>query len=289
MRWLVTGGAGQVGRCTLSVIQLWDGTAEVWSPAHRDLDVGDSHSLLSALNAFLPDVIINCAAWTAVDKAEDNLRDVVRVNVRAPQVMARWLRTFPEVALVHLSTDYVFGGGKAPYREDAPGSPLNTYGSTKWAGECAIRRRKPSRFAVVRTSSVFGGNGRNFVDSIVRQVHAGDEVRVVNDQLCQPTSAKDLSLRLVEIAARLASENIVGGTFHVTNGGLATWYDLATEVVRNLNLDPNLVRPIGTSDFPTRARRPSNAILLDTRLTTVGIQPLRDWRHALAESMSTGQ
>ena len=281
----MTGGSGQLGGFLDEAIHRWDPHADVWMTTRRDLDIAEEGALIAALDSVRPQIIVNCAAWTAVDDAESNPLAAARVNVEAPRLMADWLGRQSTGTLLHVSTDYVFGDGVAPYREDTPGCPLNVYGRTKWEGERAVAHALPDRSLIVRTSALFGGPRHNFVRSIARQAAEGRPLRVVDDQWCQPTSAKDLSRLIAQLAVRHAQGDASGGIYHATNGGRATWYDLACEVLKGIGADPDAVVPVSTSDFPRPARRPVDAHLVDTRLGAAGIDQLRDWRQALAEAL----
>jgi dTDP-4-dehydrorhamnose reductase len=229
-------------------------------------DVGDRTGVDAFVRAFKPDVVVNTAAFTAVDAAEDDPASAFRVNRDGAANVAAAARD-ARALLIHLSTDYVFDGTKAsPYVEtDAP-HPLNVYGASKLAGETAVLALDGTAL-VLRTSWVFSAEGRNFVKTILRLASERQELRVVDDQRGTPTFAADLAQAIVTIAERVSSateREKLGGVYHVAGSGDATWYRFACAIVEaaaDRNGPPTELRAIPTSDYPTRAKRP-----LDSRL-----------------------
>ncbi|GAB1824368.1 dTDP-4-dehydrorhamnose reductase [Herbidospora sp. RD11066] len=259
-RWLITGGGGMLATDLVRVLQ----GAHVTAPTRSELDITDETQIAEAVaNA---DVVVNCAAWTAVDDAETREADALRVN--APLKLA-------ELAgrkLIHVSTDYVFSGeGTDPWPEDAPTGPINAYGRTKLAGERAVLNNNGT---VVRTAWLYGAHGPNFVRTMTRLEQSHATVNVVADQHGQPTWTHDLAIQIVDLAG-------AGGVFHATNSGATTWHGLAQEVFRLLGADPARVRPITSAEFPRPAPRPKNSVLANTRS-----KPMRDWREALTDAWS---
>jgi dTDP-4-dehydrorhamnose reductase len=272
----VTGAAGQVG----SEIAPHLPHHEVFGLTRDELDLGDRHSVEQALGAFLPDAVVNCAAWTEVDACEADLAKAMRINALGVRHLAVACARIGS-HLVHISTDYVFAGDKdGPYDEWDEPAPRSVYGRSKLGGEIEVARHADS-WAVVRTSWVFGRRGKNFVDTILAKARAGDTLRVVTDQRGCPTYAPDLA----GVLARLAVEQ-GRGLFHVTNTGACTWNELARTAVALAGLDPAAIGEARTADFPRPAPRPANSVLASSALAGAGIPPLRPWAEALADRIA---
>jgi dTDP-4-dehydrorhamnose reductase len=271
---LVFGAGGQVGAELVAVSR--ERGYEVIGLARGEHDITESAATRERILAERPDVVFNAAAYTAVDRAESEPDLAVAINVVAPGVIASAAAEAGS-RLVHYSTDYVFdGSATAPIPEDAPVAPLGVYGRTKLAGEEAVRAAGGQAF-VVRTAWVYGHHGSNFIRTVLRVTRERGEMRVVDDQRGSPTWARDLaraSLRLVDLAPP--------GTYHLTNGGDCTWYELAVAVVEDAGVDAR-VTPIATSEYPTPARRPAYSVLDNRRWRDTGQPPLRHWREAVAE------
>jgi dTDP-4-dehydrorhamnose reductase len=259
MKVLITGGGGQVGRALgasapagLKVVAL----------RHGELDIGHENDVRSCLEAQRPDVLINAAAYTAVDRAEGEPEIAAIVNVRGPEYLARAARDL-RVRLIHLSTDFVFDGmSSVPYRPDARTAPLSVYGATKRAGEEAVLRTLPDHSLVLRTAWVYAAEGHNFVLTMLRLMAANRGVRVVADQVGSPTAAHSVA----GVLWALVAHPELSGIHHWTDAGVASWYDFAVAVAEEglaaglLATEPRVV-PIATSEYPTRARRPSYSVL----------------------------
>lgn len=233
------------------------------------LDLLDARAVRDLVGAYRPRVVVNCAAWTAVDAAEAYEEEALAINGHAVGTLADAC-TRAGARLLHLSTDYVFDGrGREPYREDGPTGPLNAYGRTKRAGEVAALREG---HYVIRSAWLYGAHGRNFVATMAGLAAGRDTVDVVDDQRGQPTWTADLAGLLV----RLGHSDLPPGIYHGTSSGETTWYGFAREIFRLVGADPGRVRPISSADFPSAAARPANSVLAHTRC-----EPLRDWREAL--------
>jgi dTDP-4-dehydrorhamnose reductase len=243
---LVTGGSGLLG---LALRRVFPG-------AFSDrFDVIDLDACRAAIGALRPEVVINAAAYTAVDKAESEPAAAYAVNERGPENLARACRDLG-ARLVHFSTDYVFNGlADRPYVESDPPGPLSVYGAGKLAGERAVLAIMPDAL-IVRTSWLFGPWRKNFVAKILDKARAGENLRVVDDQQGCPTYTLDLAE-----AVRALIDGGHQGLFHVTNQGRATWYDLTRVALEAAGLDPSLVRPIKTGDLDLPARRPAFSVL----------------------------
>ncbi|MGI5482494.1 dTDP-4-dehydrorhamnose reductase [Streptomyces lavendofoliae] len=270
MTWVVTGAGGILGRDVLTCL---GGGAK--GLTRRDLDVTDRDAVLAALRGLRPSVVVNCAAWTAVDDAESREPDALAVNGTAVRHLAEAC-ALTGSALVHVSTDYVFDGhARVPYAEGAVPGPSTAYGRTKLAGERAVLEVLPERGYVVRTAWLYGAGGGNFVRTMIRLAAARETVDVVDDQRGQPTWSADVAARLVRLVGAPP------GVYHATNGGEGTWYDLARETFRLLGADPARVRPVASAAFPRPAPRPSYSVLGHARWREADLPPLRDWREAL--------
>jgi dTDP-4-dehydrorhamnose reductase len=268
---LLTGRNGQVGS-ELAVALQPLGT--VVATDRRALDLADPNSIRNAVRDAKPGVIVNSAAYTAVDKAETEEPLAMRINGEAPGVLAEEAKRLGAL-LVHYSTDYVFDGKKdRPYVEDDAPAPAGAYGRTKLEGEKRIRA-SGCRHLIVRTAWVYGEGG-NFVRAILRQASQGNPLRVVNDQFGAPTWARDIA----QVSAQLIHEG-AQGTFHVSAAGVASWYDVALEVLRLSALQVD-VRPVSTTEYGARAPRPGYSVLDNGKLAAAGIALIADWQSRLA-------
>ncbi|MFE5209528.1 dTDP-4-dehydrorhamnose reductase [Streptomyces sp. NPDC056600] len=281
MRWLVTGAAGMLGRDTAQ--ELARRGEETVTLGRAELDITSEDDVRAALAAHRPDVVVNCAAYTAVDDAETDEATALRINGDGPRTLARACAEQGTARLIHVSTDYVFDGrATAPYPEDHPTAPRTAYGRTKLAGERAVLDELPGRGAVVRTAWLYGVHGGNFVRTMTRLESRRDTLDVVADQRGQPTWSADVAGRIADLGARLGADDPdATGVFHATSSGEATWHELAQEVFRLLDADPARVRPVTSEAFPRPAPRPAYSALAHHRWRPLGLPPLRDWRAAL--------
>jgi dTDP-4-dehydrorhamnose reductase len=298
MRILITGVTGQVGWALLSrlpsgaaLLSRLPGGAAIIAADRTTLDLARPQALAAALDRLEPELIINPAAYTDVDKAEDEPALAMRVNGEAPGAIARWAAA-RAVPLVHFSSDYVFdGSGEKPWRETDPPRPLSAYGASKLAGENAIRAAGGA-FLIVRTSWVYGAHRANFLRSIVRLARERTELRVVADQIGAPTSAALIAHAVADILAA-DPENLrrrfaqAEGLVHLAASGATSRHGFACAIVaglkrRGVRLAVEQVRPISSDEYPARARRPRNSRLDLSRLAEMfGITP-SSWEDALA-------
>ncbi|PZT75041.1 MULTISPECIES: dTDP-4-dehydrorhamnose reductase [unclassified Streptomyces] len=278
-RWLVTGAGGMLGRDLTAALAREGATAVA---ADRSaLDIADPARVRAAFDAHRPAVVVNCAAWTAVDDAESREADALRVNGTGPAVLAEACRAHGSV-LLHVSTDYVFAGdADRPYPEDAPTAPRGAYGRTKLAGERAVLETLPDTGHVVRTAWLYGAGGANFVRTMIRLEAVKDTLDVVDDQRGQPTWTADLAALLTALGRAALDGTAPAGVQHGTSTGEVSWYGLAREVFRLLGTDPDRVRPTDSAAFARPAPRPAYSVLGHDRLAAAGLAPLRDWRTAL--------
>lgn len=281
-RWLVTGAGGMLGRDLTAALARED--AAVVAAGRAALDIADPARVREAFAAHRPAVVVNCAAWTAVDDAESQEEAALRVNGTGPAVLAESCREYGSV-LLHVSTDYVFAGDAVlPYAEDAPTAPRSAYGRTKLAGERAVLETLPDTGHVVRTAWLYGAGGANFVRTMIKLEGVKDTLDVVDDQRGQPTWTVDLAAQLVRLGRAALDGAAPAGVYHGTNGGSTTWYGLAREVFRLLGADPDRVRPTSSAAFARPAPRPACSVLAHDRFAAAGIEPLRDWRTAIGEA-----
>ncbi len=224
------------------------------------------------------DVVVNCAAWTAVDLAESHQEQATEINTRAAGVVAR--AAYEQGArIVQMSTNYVFDGeARTPYAEDAPLSPRTTYGRTKAAGERAVREAAPGRHLILRTGWLYGAHGSCFARTVTRIAREHGIVDVVDDQYGQPTWTRDVA----DLMVRLVGRDAPVGTWHATAGGQTTWYGFAREVVASAGLATDVVRPTHSSTFQRDAVRPAYSVLRHDRLTQHGIAPIGHWQERWA-------
>lgn len=278
---LVTGVSGQVGHAVARRLSGVVRASRSGEGADVALDLADASAIVRVLRAVKPTVVINPAAWTLVDRAEDEPEAAARINTTAPAVLAEELAKTGG-ALVHFSTDYVYSdAGDQPLDESTPIAPINTYGRTKAEGDRLVAELLP-RHVVLRTSWVYAAMGTNFVRTMLRLGAEREELRVVADQHGAPTSAEFLA----EVVARVL-EREVPGVYHATCGGETTWHGFAEEIFRQARalgapLKVARVLPIGSGEFPTRAKRPTNSRLsCDKLVSTFGL-PQVAWADALA-------
>lgn len=279
MKVLITGAHGQVGRCLLASTP--PGVTAI-GLTRAQLDVGDAEAVTQALRTHAPAVIINAAAYTAVDRAETEMESARRVNGMGPRHLARAARACG-ARLVHISTDFVFDGrSSVPYAPNAPTAPLGAYGLTKLEGEQAIRELASDTSVVLRTAWVYAAHGANFLRTMLRVMAEKRQVRVVADQIGSPTSADSLAGVLWALARRPD----ITGVQHFTDAGVASWYDFAVAIAEEATflglLAPDVrVAAIATVDYPTPARRPAYSVL-DKRalLSALALEP-DHWRVSL--------
>ena len=281
-RILVFGGGGQVGSA-LKALPLPDG-AMLAAPTRAEADIADRAAVDAMLDSGSWTAVINAAAWTGVDAAEDAVADAFAANAHGPAILADATRR-RNIPLIHISTDYVYDGSKAtPYEEDDRTAPLGVYGASKLAGEEAVRTGNP-RHLIVRTAWIYGGSGRHFLKTMLRLAGERDRLRVVDDQWGTPTLAGDLAAALLALALRddLPERR---GIYHFANRGETTWCRFAREIfaLSAARGGPSAeVEAITTADFPTPARRPANSRLSTGRIERdFGIVP-RQWDDALKD------
>ena len=280
MTWFITGGSGQLGIAVSDELGRRGILFRAWGS--QDLDISKGPIVRDVVSQLSPAVIINCAAWTDVDGAESNEPQASRVNRDGAENIAMAAKHCG-AKLIHLSTDYVFSGeGKTPWQVDDSIDPQSAYGRTKADGERRVLAIYPENSSIVRTAWLYSPWGKNFAKTMTRLAINGEgEIKVVNDQMGQPTSAVDLAKQLVE----LGLSNSPAGIYHGTNSGDATWFEFAQEIFKLAGADIDRVVPVSSSEYPRPAKRPAYSVLSHDAWAKTSIKPMRDWRIALEEAM----
>jgi dTDP-4-dehydrorhamnose reductase len=272
MKIIVTGARGQLGFDVLR--ELKDRNYyDVLGIVSEKLDITDNQSVKKFMKQEKPDVIIHCAAYTSVDKAEDNQEQCYDVNVNGTKYLVDAAKTY-NAKFVYISTDYVFSGDKIDqyHINDTP-NPKSVYGKSKYLGE--LETLKHNKYFIIRISWVFGKNGNNFVKTMLKLGNERKELSVVSDQIGSPTYTRDLSRLMVDMI-----ETDKYGIYHATNEGECSWYEFSKEIFNIANIKINVI-PIATSQYPTRAKRPQNSTLSKQSLVKNGFIPLSPWQDAL--------
>jgi dTDP-4-dehydrorhamnose reductase len=280
MTWLITGGSGQLGIAVSQELGLRGLEFSAWGS--KDLDITKSPIVLDLISKLSPKVIINCAGWTDVDGAECNEQSASRVNSEGAGNVALAAKVIA-AKLIHISTDYVFSGlGETPWKVDDAINPQSAYGQSKAEGEKGVLTIYPERTTIVRTAWLYSPWGKNFAMTMTKLAINGDEkVRVVDDQVGQPTSAIDLAQQLIVLG--LSTSPV--GIYHGTNSGQATWYEFAQEIFELAGEDVARVIPVSSSEYPRPAKRPAYSVLSHEAWEKTSIMPMRHWRNALADAM----
>ena len=287
LRLAVTGRNGQIARA----LQSCAGAGlNVLPVARPELDLSSAEDPTALFRQYSPDVIVNAAAYTAVDKAESEPELARTINARGALLVARAAAQL-DIPIIQISTDYVFDGtATRPYREDDATSPINVYGATKLEGEHAVRSTTTNH-VILRTSWIYAAEGTNFVRTMLRLAEQRDEIAVVDDQRGAPTSAHDIAPAIAVLARRLVDsphDASLRGVFHMTNKGEATWADFATEIfkISKAQGGPSArVNRIATAEFPTAARRPMYSILDLSKISQIEDISMRHWTEALQSAM----
>lgn len=281
MKILVTGESGQLARSLVERVRLHP-DFELTTVGRPAVDLERAGSAAEVIKAVKPDIVINAAAYTAVDQAEDESERAFKINAEGAGEVAAAAASVG-ASIVQISTDYVFDGqSNQPYDEAAATNPISVYGRSKLAGEEAVRESN-GRHTIVRTAWVYSPFGRNFVSSIVSAAATRPELFVVSDQRGCPTSALDLA---DGVLALISSAQFRGEVFHLAGNGAASWFEFATEIMEQCALfgKPNVpVRPIFTDDWPTRAARPRNSVLNGEKFERLVGFAMPDWRSSVAE------
>lgn len=273
MRILVTGVKGQLG---------YDVMNELAKRGHtgigvdvEEMDITDAEKVEQVIKESEVEAVIHCAAYTAVDAAEDNAELCHKINAEGTENIAKVCKEL-DLKMIYISTDYVFNGeGTRPWDPDDEREPLNVYGQAKYEGELAVEKYL-EKYYIVRIAWVFGVNGKNFIKTMLNLGKTHDHLTVVNDQTGSPTYTYDLARLLVDMI-----QTDKYGRYHATNEGLCTWYEFACEIFKQAGMDVS-VAPVSSDEYPAKAKRPSNSRMDKSKLTANGFQPLPTWQDALS-------
>lgn len=272
MKVLVTGVKGQLGYDV--VAELTKRNIEAIGVDIDEMDITDAKSVSTVIKEANPDAVIHCAAYTAVDAAEENVGICRKVNVDGTQNIANVCKEL-DCKMVYISTDYVFDGqGTRPWEPDDKQTPLNVYGQTKYEGELAVSETL-DKFFIVRIAWVFGINGKNFIKTMLNLAKTHDSLTVVDDQYGSPTYTYDLARLLVDM---ILTDKY--GFYHATNEGICTWYEFACEIFKTAGIDIK-VTPVSSEEYKAKAKRPYNSRMSKEKLTKNGFDRLPTWQDAL--------
>lgn len=271
MKVLVTGVKGQLGHDVVN--ELEKRGHEAVGVDIQEMDITDAVSVRQVLTEAAPEAVIHCAAYTAVDAAEDNEELCRKVNAAGTENIARVCRDL-DCSLMYISTDYVFNGqGERPWQPDDKREPLNVYGQTKYEGELAVEQLE--KYFIVRIAWVFGVNGKNFIKTMLNLGKTRDTITVVSDQIGSPTYTYDLARLLVDMI-----ETDRYGRYHATNEGLCSWHQFAVEIFRQAGMNVNVI-PVSSDQYPAKAKRPANSRMDKSKLDAAGFKRLPLWQDAL--------
>ena len=272
MRILVTGVKGQLGHDVMNELAKRGHTGI--GVDVEEMDITDAKKVDEVIRASEVEAEIHCAAYTAVDAAEDQVELCRKINAEGTENIAKVCKEL-DIKMMYISTDYVFDGeGTRPWEPDDERHPLNVYGLTKYEGELAVEKYL-DKFFTIRIAWVFGVNGKNFIKTMLKLSETHDELNVVDDQIGSPTYTYDLAVLLVDMI-----ETEKYGRYHATNEGLCSWYEFACEIFRQAGRDVK-VNPVSSDEFPTKAKRPHNSRMDKSKLTENGFTPLPAWQDAL--------
>lgn len=272
MKVFVTGVKGQLGHDVMNELKKRE--IHAIGVDIDEMDITDADQVEKVIKDAAPDAVIHCAAYTAVDAAEENVDICRKVNAQGTENIAKVCETL-DIKMMYISTDYVFNGqGERPWKPDDEREPLNVYGQTKYEGELAVEKYV-KKFFTVRIAWVFGINGKNFIKTMLNLGKTHDKLTVVNDQTGSPTYTYDLARLLVDM---IQTEKY--GRYHATNEGLCTWYEFACEIFKQAGMDVS-VSPVTSDEYPSKAKRPANSRMDKSKLAENGFQPLPEWQDAL--------
>ena len=280
VKWLVTGGEGQLGRAM--ALELSMGKCDFISLSHSELDITDQAQILDWFARESPDVVLNCAAWTNVDLAEDHEAYAWSINAEGPKLLAEECSRIG-AKFIHISTDYVFSGASnKPWSEGESQTPLSAYGRTKADGERLVLNAYPGGTYLIRTGWLYSPWGKNFVKTMIEKaLEDSHQIDVVGDQIGQPTSAIDLAEQIHE----MVQKDVAPGIYHGTNSGQASWFEFAQKVFALLGQDIGRIHSIKAIELARPALRPSFSVLGHDHWREEGMKTMRNWQIALEATM----
>lgn len=283
MKLLVTGATGQLGSEFCQ--QITSSGLEIIAPGRKELDMEqDAEQISNKISEYRADWVVNCAAYTQVDKAESEPERAFAINRDAARAIAQGVNNYGG-RLLHVSTDFIFAGDRSvPYREDDVAGPLGIYGKSKYEGELAVLNECPSAL-ILRTAWVYGKHGHNFVNTILRLTAEREEIRVVDDQYGTPSWTRDISNAMLALIS-----NDEDGIYHYTNEGVASWYDFATAIVEiaselGMKLKVSRINPVPTEAYPTAAKRPAFSVLSKAKIRPIMQDSIPYWRNSLRQML----
>jgi len=278
MKWLIAGANGQLGSCLQQTLESNSIEAEAYS--REEMDISDYSHVQEVINRVKPDIVVNAAAYTNVDRAEIDQSEAFAINKEGVANLANASKLI-DARFIHFSTDYVFSGERTkPWQVSDATNPISKYGESKLAGELEIKSIYPDNSLIIRTAWLYSPFGKNFYKTILNKAINGQEmVRVVNDQIGQPTNANDLA----ELTVKAVSKKVLPGIYHGTNSGTCSWFDFAKYVFEIAGEDENRVVPVPSSEFATKAQRPKYSVLDGQKWLESGIEPLRPWKDSVRD------
>jgi dTDP-4-dehydrorhamnose reductase len=280
MTWLVLGVNGQLGQELINLLKTKN--IEAIGTDRNEIDFAKPNEIAEKIDKLKPSQIVNCGAYTQVDKAEEEIELANLINAQAVGVIAKYAHE-KQLPFVHISTDYVFDGTATnPYQEDHEVNPQSVYGKSKAQGEKEAFGKNPLAY-ILRTAWVYGAYGNNFPKTIAKKLMNKESVNIVNDQIGAPTWTLDLALAIVEILEKKSKP----GIYHVTNSESCSWFEFAREIAKTLNLDENLVKPTDSKSFVRPAVRPNFSVLSNKKWQSAGLTPLRSWKDAWEKAAPT--
>ena len=280
MTWLVLGANGQLGQELFKLLK--SKKIEVIGTDRNEIDFAKPNEIFGKLDKLNPFYIVNCGAYTQVDKAEEEPELANLINAQAVGVIAKFASE-RKIPFVHISTDYVFDGtSNTPYLEDNKLNPKSIYGSSKALGEKEALKNNPESY-ILRTAWVYGEHGNNFPKVIAKKLRNNESLNVVNDQIGSPTWTFDLASAIIEILEKKPAP----GIYHVTNSESCSWFEFAQEIAKTINVDGKLVKPTDSKSFVRPAVRPKYSVLSNSKWKNAGLTPLRSWKEAWAKAAPT--
>ncbi len=275
---LIVGGDGQLGKSLTALAKSL--SYHCVSLNRKELDIVDKSSVHDAITGLKPDLVVNCAAWTNVEEAEKYPKQAIEINAYGALNLAEACKSIG-ARFFQISTDYVFSGNKnEPWEENDVKSPISEYGISKSVGEDFVLNSYPEGSFIIRTSWLYGADGDNFLTKVLKKINSQEKyLRIVDDQIGQPTLVSDLAMRILEMSNMRLNSKI----YHASNTGQASWFDFASRIVSLKNQSSEIIKAIRTEDYVSIARRPAFSVLGQSAWTDTGLLPMRNWETALTE------